>query len=304
MPIARPTASFLRVILPHPMPQHPTLSHVNVPHIRTFRSTPRLLHIPWTKEEARRLVELRTSGKNWDDIQTELPNRTVLALREKYFAKTHSANKKTGKWTGEEKQTLKQLYDSGIPVSEIAKKLNRTDDSVHKKINYMSATKAGCFTKADQIKIFAEVKRAAREDEPPRWNWLAEKTGFPPGRIFKFVNSYDKTKGPWEPEEEQRLLDAMEKYGLKYGWGKIAEEVGTRSPDQCSTVWHDRLDPQFKDLACDDWTEDLDRTFLELHHEGNLSIREIAHALGYKSGPFYRRFKTLKKRGLVKVREE
>jgi myb proto-oncogene protein len=49
-------------------------------------------------------------------------------------------------------------------------------------------------------------------------------------------------KGTWLEEEDQRLREAVQRYGTR--WSKIAEAVGTRNGDQCWKRWYDCLDPR------------------------------------------------------------
>ncbi|EOD45657.1 putative myb transcription protein [Neofusicoccum parvum UCRNP2] len=58
-------------------------------------------------------------------------------------------------------------------------------------------------------------------------------------------------KGPWDPSEDRRLAIGVKEYGVQ--WPLVAEEVGTRSADQCAKRWQHSLDPT---LDHSKWTEE------------------------------------------------
>lgn len=65
------------------------------------------------------------------------------------------------------------------------------------------------------------------------WNSLAEGTA----------------KGLWSEEEDDLLMRAVQQHGPN--WRHVAQDVGTRTPDQCSSHWTQVLDP---DINHCDWT--------------------------------------------------
>lgn len=48
-------------------------------------------------------------------------------------------------------------------------------------------------------------------------------------------------KGPWGKDEDARLRNGIQKYGYK--WTVVAQEVGSRSGDQCAKRWNHSLNP-------------------------------------------------------------
>ncbi|PWY72992.1 hypothetical protein BO70DRAFT_297415 [Aspergillus heteromorphus CBS 117.55] len=67
-----------------------------------------------------------------------------------------------------------------------------------------------------------------------------------------------RVKGPWFEEEDRLLFEAVQMHGMK--WTRVAEVVGTRSADQCSSHWRQVLDPSIN--ACD-WTSEEDTHLVE-----------------------------------------
>ena len=94
---------------------------------------------------------------------------------------------------------------------------------------------------------------------PLLWRELAKQI---PGRSNKdcrkrWWNSLagSTAKGAWSPEEDRRLIEAVEKYGTN--WMKVAGAVGTRCGDQCSGHWRHVLNPNIN--YCDWTTEEVSR---------------------------------------------
>ncbi|KAL1694220.1 hypothetical protein GGG16DRAFT_122588 [Schizophyllum commune] len=51
----------------------------------------------------------------------------------------------------------------------------------------------------------------------------------------------DVVKGGWAPDEDERLVKAIEKHGTR--WSLVAQVVQTRNSDQCAKRWTDTLNP-------------------------------------------------------------
>ncbi|KAK0656218.1 Homeodomain-like protein, partial [Cercophora newfieldiana] len=64
-------------------------------------------------------------------------------------------------------------------------------------------------------------------------------------------------KGTWTKEEDEKLLQAVDKYGAR--WSKVAVVVGSRNGDQCWKRWYDCLDPRIDKSP---WTADEDARLL------------------------------------------
>ncbi|KAF9631053.1 SANT domain DNA binding protein [Lasiodiplodia theobromae] len=77
-------------------------------------------------------------------------------------------------------------------------------------------------------------------------------------------------KGSWEPSEDQRLAIGVKEHGQQ--WPLVAEEVGTRSADQCAKRWHHSLNP---DLDHSKWTQEEERTLLHAVEKHGRAWKEI-----------------------------
>ncbi|KIK68338.1 hypothetical protein GYMLUDRAFT_713954 [Collybiopsis luxurians FD-317 M1] len=109
----------------------------------------------------------------------------------------------------------------------------------------------------DQLLRDAIVKEdPSRTLHPSKWHAIAKHI---PNRnnkdcrkrwLSKLAKA-DVARGNWSADEDERLLEAFEKYGRK--WTMIAQAVQTRNSDQCAKRWKDTLDPSINKA---EWTEE------------------------------------------------
>ncbi|KAH6660307.1 hypothetical protein BKA67DRAFT_653500 [Truncatella angustata] len=119
------------------------------------------------------------------------------------------------------------------------------------------------------------VQKELEDDRPVLWRELAKHI---PGRSNKdcrkrWWNSLagGTVKGAWSPEEDQRLTDAVKKFGTN--WPQVAAVVGSRCGDQCSSHWRQVLNP---DINYCDWTGDEDEKLLAAVHTYGTNWSRIA----------------------------
>lgn len=72
----------------------------------------------------------------------------------------------------------------------------------------------------------------------------------------------DVVKGGWAPEEDERLVKGIERYGTR--WSLVASVVQTRNSDQCAKRWTDTLNPAIDRTT---WTPDADELLLQAVNE-------------------------------------
>ncbi|CAB4474882.1 unnamed protein product [Rhizophagus irregularis] len=81
-------------------------------------------------------------------------------------------------------------------------------------------------------------------------------------RLFSQSNTSRRT-GPWEPEEDERLLTLVSELGTKH-WKLIGIRHGLRDGKQCRERWHNHLNP---DLIYSPLTPEEDEQILTYHSE-------------------------------------
>ncbi|CAG9762383.1 unnamed protein product [Ceutorhynchus assimilis] len=79
-------------------------------------------------------------------------------------------------------------------------------------------------------------------------------------RWTKVVNP-ELVKGPWTKEEDEKVIELVNKYGAKK-WTLIARNLKGRIGKQCRERWHNHLNPKIKKSA---WTEQEDEIIYQAH---------------------------------------
>ncbi|KAL5988541.1 hypothetical protein ACLOJK_036306 [Asimina triloba] len=85
----------------------------------------------------------------------------------------------------------------------------------------------------------------------------------------------DLIKGPWTKEEDDRIIQLVEKYGCKK-WSVIARSLPGRIGKQCRERWHNHLNPAIKKDA---WTKEEELILIRAHNIYGNKWAEIARLL-------------------------
>ncbi|XP_074505920.1 uncharacterized protein LOC141776336 isoform X2 [Sebastes fasciatus] len=80
-------------------------------------------------------------------------------------------------------------------------------------------------------------------------------------RRWQQIKNPELVKGPWTREEDERVIDLVQKYGVKR-WSLIAKHLHTRNGKQCRERWHNHLNPTVKKSG---WTLEEDRVICQAH---------------------------------------
>ncbi|XP_051113914.1 transcription factor MYB3R-3-like [Andrographis paniculata] len=125
----------------------------------------------------------------------------------------------------------------------------------------------------------ATLKRAVVAYRGKCWKKIAE---FCPERTevqclhrWQKVLNPDLVKGPWTPEEDEKIKKLVDKYGPKK-WSTIAKSLPGRIGKQCRERWHNHLNPNIKRDA---WTLEEELTLLDAHRVHGNKWAELARLL-------------------------
>lgn len=93
-------------------------------------------------------------------------------------------------------------------------------------------------------------------------------------RWTKVVNP-NLIKGPWTKEEDDKVVELVNKYGPKK-WTLIARHLKGRIGKQCRERWHNHLNPNIKKTA---WTPEEDDVIYQAHRQWGNQWAKIAKLL-------------------------
>ncbi|NXP35802.1 SNPC4 protein, partial [Leiothrix lutea] len=199
----------------------------------------------WKEEEIERLKEIAAEHNylDWQAIAQELgTNRTAFQCLQKY--QIYNKDFKRKEWTRHEDQMLLELVQemrvgNHIPYKKIAYYMEGRDSAqlIYRWTKSVDPSlKKGPWTPEEDDMLMAAVQKY-RERE-----WYKVRTEVP-GRSdaqcrdrYLKVLHWDVKKGKWSSEEEEQLIELVQKHGLGR-WSKIASELPHRTGSQCQSKW-------------------------------------------------------------------
>lgn len=95
------------------------------------------------------------------------------------------------------------------------------------------------------------------------------------GRVSPSEGGGKTTKNPWSREEDEQVLELVERFGVK-SWSALAVHLPGRTGKQIRERWHNQLDPSVKK---DRWTPEEDAVLMEAHARLENRWAEIARLL-------------------------
>jgi hypothetical protein len=154
-----------------------------------------------------------------------------------------------GKWTPEEDALLaKAVQKHGkrwVPIAAMVP--GRTNPQCRSRwLRHLDPTngKKGRWTPQEDATLIEAVGKLGKEFTlvaaliPGRTNERCRDRWF---RWFDIASIQGLEKGPWTPEEDAKLTEAVQKLGIH--WVPVAAQVCTRTNTQCRQRWLDNLDP-------------------------------------------------------------
>ncbi|CAM4664090.1 unnamed protein product [Lepidochelys olivacea] len=199
----------------------------------------------WNEEEIEKLKEIAAKHNclDWQTIAQELgTNRSAFQCLQKFQA--YNKDFKRKEWTKEEDQMLLQLVQemrvgSHIPYKKIAYYMEGRDSMqlIYRWTKSVDPNlRKGFWTPEEDAKLLAAVAKYGERD------WYKIRTEVP-GRSDaqcrdRYLNAlhHDVKKGRWSLDEEEKLIELVEKHGVGH-WTKIASELPHRTGSQCLSKW-------------------------------------------------------------------
>ncbi|XP_057718381.1 transcription factor MYB3R-1-like [Arachis stenosperma] len=122
------------------------------------------------------------------------------------------------------------------------------------------STKGNWTPEQDEI-----LRKAVQHFKGKNWKKIAEcfkdRTDVQCLHRWQKVLNPDLVKGPWSKEEDEVIIELVNKYGPKK-WSTIAHHLPGRIGKQCRERWHNHLNPGINKEA---WTQEEELTLIRAH---------------------------------------
>ncbi|XP_031782648.1 transcriptional activator Myb isoform X3 [Nasonia vitripennis] len=137
----------------------------------------------------------------------------------------------------------------------------------------------GRWTKEEDALLKQLVSNAEQLGNGLRWDGIAahfrDRSDVQCQQRWAKVVNPELVKGPWTKEEDEKVVELVQRYGPKK-WTLIARHLKGRIGKQCRERWHNHLNPGIKKTA---WTEDEDRIIVDAHRRVGNQWAKIAKLL-------------------------
>ncbi|KAM8802383.1 snRNA-activating protein complex subunit 4 [Rhynchonycteris naso] len=199
----------------------------------------------WTGQEVDRLKAIAAEHDHlhWQEIAEELgTSRSAFQCLQQY--QQHNRAFKRREWTEEEDRMLTQLVQemrvgSHIPYRRIVYYMEGRDSMqlIYRWTKSLDPNlKKGLWSPEEDAKLLQAVAKYGEQE----WYKIREEV---PGRSDaqcrdRYLSRlhFSLKKGRWNSEEEEKLIELIEKHGVGH-WAKIASELPHRTGSQCLSKW-------------------------------------------------------------------
>jgi hypothetical protein len=220
---------------------YPMTPAASLPSAGAFR-----LRRNWTPEEDAQLTEaVKEHGTDWVTVAALVPGRKNVQCRSRWIDVVDPAHEtNAGKWTPEEdaKLTAAVTKHGKAWFAEATMVPGRLNLQCRRRwINKVNRANQVEWKREEDAKLIEAVKKYGTD-------WFAV-AALVSGRTnvqcqSRWTNTVDpdiEMKGRWKPEEDAKLMEAVEKHGKQ--WVVVAAMVPGRTNQMCNRRWAQTLDP-------------------------------------------------------------